>query len=193
MLAFKRFLLLLGVALGGCATPPVEFVPVARETAYFPLADRLPQQQFIELRRLSRPDVRGYAEQARFRTGFVQAEHAFAGSKFTDRTLREFSDRSAIESWARSLQSNLQLIEVIAAERVTHERFRGDGWLLTFATSNARVHCMAGRAFFAVLAIGDDAGFTYDTTLAAFFCHPAGQSPNDLIELFRRLPAPRAA
>jgi hypothetical protein len=187
-----RWLMLAGLlALAGCAAQTTfDLQPAPPETARFAVPELLPQRALRELRRGSAPNNRSAAEQFRFETGFAEVQKTYAGSKLTQEALAATGGREAIETWARGLRFERSLTEVLAAERVVHERFRGDGWLLRFATSQPGVECAAGRAYFAINTISDDRGFTFDTTLAALFCHPAGRG-EDVAALFRRLPAPR--
>lgn len=124
------------------------------------MPELLPQRALRELRRGSAPNERSAAEQFRFATGFATVYRTHAGSKLNQEALAATGGREAIETWARGLRFERSLTEVLAAERVVHERFRGDGWLLHFATSQPGVECAVGSAYLAIDIVGDDAGFT---------------------------------
>ncbi len=183
---------LLPLLLLACAAPaPAPLAPIPPEEARFSIPALLPDRPLREVRRAIPADGRSLAEQFRFATGWVQVQHTHAGSKLTDRAIAEHGERDRIEAWARGLRFDRALTDLLSADRAAHERFRGDGWLLRFATSRPGVECTAGRAHLSIAGRDDDRGFTHDTLVSALFCQPAGPAGADVADLFRRLPAPR--
>ena len=180
-------------ALGACAAPEPRWAPRPVAEATFDIAPLLPRRPVQEVQAAPSVEARGEIERFRFASGFAAVQLVHPGSKITEPSAQALADRAAVEAWARSLRMNRTLTEVVAADPVVHERVRGAGWLLGFATSDPGVRCTAGRAVYAMVGVGDDAGFAYDTALSALFCQPVGADGSDVAALFRRLPPPRGS
>lgn len=171
--------------LSGCAAAPPEWSPIPPGEARFNAAEILAGRQLVEAQRSLAANQRIAIERFRFRDGMVEVGQTFAGSKLTTQGLQQSGDREAVRNWA--LTTHARAESIVATEPVSHESFRGAGWLVTYSLRDSQVHCTAGRSYLTMSGREDDFGLTYDTTLLAVFCHGAGVAPAEVRELFRRI------